>query len=432
MPRRELLLLLVLAPVTPAQSSRASPQSAESTVVLEGRVVDLRGEGVTLAKVAVATWQEPDAVLARGVCDGEGFFRIARVPRRESWLVLATCPGRCRGQARVAGEPKPVQITMHDAAVVRGVLHDRDGRPVAGATVRGELVARILFDTRSDAQTDAEGRFELACVPLGLVRFAAVVPGQGIAELRALVAADAEITLAPGEGGVTTLRIVANGLPEGGVDGLSVSILPYARGRLSRLPPPWDKPALDAKGVTELRGVPDVEFRVGLRARDFAFAPRELVAPAGKGPHTLTFTAAALGTKELECRALVRDAGGQPLAGVKLALRASNSGEQAEAKSGADGSLTFASGLAAGTDVIVESRDERFVLDQKKAEGSYGSHDMRFLAYHECKVDPAATLELRALPACRVDGSVVLADGRPPPSCGSSSRRRARAACRGG
>ncbi|MEO6593982.1 MAG: carboxypeptidase-like regulatory domain-containing protein [Planctomycetota bacterium] len=101
--------------------------------MLEGRVVDLRGEGVPLTKVWVATRQAPDQELARGVCDGEGYFRIGKVPRRTDLVACASAESRCRAQSSLSRGP--VTLTLHDAAIVRGTLTNRAGEPVASAIV---------------------------------------------------------------------------------------------------------------------------------------------------------------------------------------------------------------------------------------------------------------------------------------------------------
>ena len=398
-----------------AQDPQPVAAAREPTLVLEGRVVDLRGEPVPAARLQVVTGKEPDTVLAKGVCDGDGYFRIAKVPPRSSWLVQASSPGRCQGQAIISGEPKPVTIKLHDAATVRGVLRNRAGEPVAKAVVRAELTSRILSGTRADAATDAEGRFELRAVPLGLVRLAAVVAGEGLAELQVLVGGDAEVAIASSGDPTTSLRIVVEGLPDGAHGELSASILPYGKSRLAQFPPPWSKPIFDPSGVCELTHVPDLRYQVSPRAAGFAFEPREIRGEAGKGPHVMKFVARKLGSTALQCPARLQGPDDKPVAGVKLAMRAANGGDRAEAISAEDGTLTFASPLANGTPVIVYSLDDRWVLDQAKGDAMAGAHDLRFLVNHECKVDPTTTLALRVLPACTVKGCVVFADGRPAP-----------------
>lgn len=108
-----LFLLAVLAPQNP---------TAPPTVVLEGRVVDLRGEGVPAAQVQVVTWQHHDEVLAKGMCDGDGFFRLGHVPKRDAWIVRASATGRCAGQDYISGDPSPARILLQDATTVHGAI----------------------------------------------------------------------------------------------------------------------------------------------------------------------------------------------------------------------------------------------------------------------------------------------------------------------
>ena len=266
--------VFVVMPVQ-TQEPRPATAAAEPTVVLEGRVVDLRGEGVSLASMSVVTRQDPEHVLARGVCDGEGYFRIGKVPKRDSWLVLASSEGRCRGQTSIWGDPKPLLIEVHDAASLRGVLRNRAGQPVAGAIVRAELDARILDGVHADATTDDEGRFLLQGVPLGFVRVSAVVPGVGLAERRQLLTGDADTVLTPSDGPTTSLRIEVEGVPEDVGAQLGASIWPYGKGGLQEFPPPWDRPVFDKASRCELLHVPDLEYHVRPNAPGFAFAPDE-------------------------------------------------------------------------------------------------------------------------------------------------------------
>jgi protocatechuate 3,4-dioxygenase beta subunit len=403
--------VFVVMPVR-AQEPKPATAAAEPTVVLEGRVVDLRGEPVPLASISVVTWQDPEHVLARSVCDGEGYFRIGKVPKRDSWLVLASSEGRCRGQTSIWGDPKPLLIEVHDAASLRGALRNRAGQPVAGAIVRAELVARILFGVRADARTDDEGRFVLQGVPLGFVRVTAVVPGEGLAVKRQHLAEDADTTLVPGDGPTTSMRIEVEGLPEDAIAQFTASIRPY--GSLEHFPPPWDKPVFDKEGRCDLLNVPDLEYLVSASAPGFVFAPREHLVKQGKGPHVLRFVASRRGSEAMQCKATLKGPDGCALAGVTLVMRATSGREQgAEATSATDGGLTLASPVAAGTEAVIYSLDDRWVLDQPKGGETLGARDRRFLGGHKCVVDPATTLELRVVPACTVTGRVLLGDGRP-------------------
>jgi hypothetical protein len=171
-----------------------------------------------------------------------------------------------------------------------------------------------------------------------------------------------------------------------------------------QFPPPWDQPVFDREGKTELQQIPDLKWQVRPLLTGFAFDPSSLEVKQGNGPHVLKFSATRVGSASLQCPARVLDAGGKPVAGMRMGLRLAGGGDEAEATSGEDGRLTFASTLAVGTDVIVCSLDDRFVLDQPKVQGMAGANDCRSLGEHECKVDPSRTLELRVAPSCSVQG----------------------------
>ncbi|HZN40167.1 MAG TPA: carboxypeptidase-like regulatory domain-containing protein [Planctomycetota bacterium] len=110
-------LALELSPLGAAQQQPAAPE----TPVLEGRVVDLRGEGVPAAKVWIATQPPPAEPVAQTIADGEGCFRM-KAPQLEWLQVQATGEGTCRGVAFARRGTRALRIEVHDAVVVRGVL----------------------------------------------------------------------------------------------------------------------------------------------------------------------------------------------------------------------------------------------------------------------------------------------------------------------
>ncbi|MEO6598050.1 MAG: carboxypeptidase-like regulatory domain-containing protein, partial [Planctomycetota bacterium] len=377
---------LLLAAALPSQAPEPTTTQPAPTVVLEGRVVDLRGEGVPLANVAIATLQARDIEVANGLCDGEGFFRIGKVPPGQGWFARARVEGMCC-QLGYAGEAgTPLLVTMHDAATVRGVLRDTKGSPAVGVVV---------------------------CA-------VAAVPGEGLYELRTLVARDCEVRLLAATGPRTDVTIVAKGLPPDvrptinlrqGIDGPQrlLRFNTYA----PTLPMPWRRPVIGADGNCTLHGVPDLEYSVTMQAPGFVMSPAVATARQGSGPHALTFTATPLGSVTLSCKAVLHDQHGDPLEGVQLILR--YQGASAFATSDSQGSLTFASPAAAGASARVESLDDRWVLDQTKEEGMNGWWFPEHRHEHECRIDPNAAIELRAIPACSVRGRLLTPDGRAVP-----------------
>lgn len=388
-----------------------SLQAQEVTTAIEGRVVDLRGEPVPLAEVWVVNRQDAERPLARGRCDGDGMFRLGRVPQAKAYQVRATADGKNVAEWFTT-DADPVLLRLHDAATLRGVLRNAHGEPVAGAVVRAMEISRCLNGADQVVATDGDGAFRIAKAPLGTMLLATAVPGEGLYEARPLVTGDAEVALVRVAGAATAMAIEAKGLPDP-APRVVVSLLP--NGGYNRLPPPWQSPRLGADGTLALEDLPDTAYQVALRADGWSFAPDHARVEAGAGPHRLEFTAHRLGEEALACRALLRGPDGEPLAGVRLALRAANEGRRTEATSGEDGTLTFQSHKPQGASVIVVSLDPRWVLDQEKVDGMSGAHDHWLTNKHEWQVHPEQVLELRAVRACSIRGQVSTPDGRPAP-----------------
>ena len=432
---RDLAVFLFFVMRALAQEPAANAAPATPTVVLEGRVVDLRGEGVPLATVWVTTREEPDAQLARNIADGEGWFRIGKVPPREHWTLRATSDGRSIGEAETSSADAPTVVRVHDAATLRGVLRNRAGQPVAGAIVRffsrtrvvqgggpggeSDVAAivrsfsrtRVVCDTGNAAATDAHGAFTVAKVPLGPTHLCAVVPGEGLFTLATLVTADGEVTLAPVIGSRTSIAITLAGLPTDAAARVRVSLRP--KNGSTQFPPPWERPAVTADGRCLLADLPDDDYVVRLESPTHMFVPREQTVKETRGPHDLKFTAVDRERVAGSWRAVVRDAAGQPLSGVRLAIATWGGLPVSEATSAADGVLTFQLREPAGTEVVVRSLDDRWTLDQQKTTPMRGVYDRCLLDEHECTVELSRPLDLRAVPATSVQGRVRLADGRP-------------------
>ncbi|HEX6810808.1 MAG TPA: carboxypeptidase-like regulatory domain-containing protein [Planctomycetota bacterium] len=179
--------ILVLATLTSPQEGKAP---ASEPFVLEGRVVDLRGEGVPVAKVWLATWRAQDVRLGETVADGEGFFRM-RVPWQAGLRAFAMGEGTCVGSAGVSNETRAIRIEVHDAAPagesfalatagadvtapeltlyppasVQGVVFDAQERPVPGMRVYLAYTEnRMPRGTLCEVFTDRQGRYRFPAV----------------------------------------------------------------------------------------------------------------------------------------------------------------------------------------------------------------------------------------------------------------------------
>ncbi len=410
------LFVITTAPLVaqqPAAPLAAAPAAAPAPQLLtiDGRVVDMRGDGVPVAKVWVTSWDAPLTVLARTVADGDGYFRVPKVPPLETLEVRATAEGFCSGLG-YHSKSAPVTVQINHAATVRGTLVDRAGNPVANADVRARLTGRVECTTQSDARTDDQGRFLLPGVALGPQVVNAWVAGEGLAEQRLEVRGDTKLELRPGSETPTTMRVVVEGVPADALPSVTLALLPYTKGSLSYLPPPHDRPRFTT-GEWKGDALPDRDYTVYPNAKGFAFAPRESRVKAKAGPHLLKFTASRIHSTAMGCPVIARDGDGKPVAGVTLVIRASNDSRDGRATTDAEGKATLPSPVAAGGDVIIYSVDDRWVADQTKPDGTYGSWDRRFLDDHEWQVDPSTTLELRLAPACSIGGRLLCADGRP-------------------
>ncbi|HEX6812529.1 MAG TPA: carboxypeptidase regulatory-like domain-containing protein [Planctomycetota bacterium] len=380
--------------------------------MLQGRVVDLRGEGVPAAKVWITTALPPAAPVAQTIADGEGYF-LLKAPRMDWVQVQASGEGTCRSAGFARRNTLAVRIEVHDGVTVRGVLRRRDGKPVKDVPVRAYPEGRVLHHSHADARTDDEGRFELLSVPLGPTRVVAWVDGEGLAEVEQRIAGDCDVALAPLTEPTTNLRIEVAGLPGAKATDASVRLLPYAKGGLRELPPPLGSSKLDASGVLELESLPDHEYRVSVYLDGFVLGPAQQTAKPKKGPHVLKFTATPAIATDLEWKATVAGPDDKPVEGVTFVMRAIGGGREARATSDAEGKLTFHCPLAVGSDAVVYSTDARWALDQRKDGNMHGSSDRRFLNAHECKVDPTSPLAMRVAPACSVKGRLLMPGGQP-------------------
>ncbi len=378
---------------------------------IEGRVLDARGEPIPVAQVWVTSSPGPD-VLARTVADGEGCFRLGRVPARSAWTVHASAPGRITDTAYVSPDGPTATLRLYDAGTIRGTFVDRAGQPIAGAQVVAAFdLARIMFSAKVEAITDENGAFTLAGVPLGVIDVRACKAGAGFGAEQVHLRDAAAVKLQVGTDASTTLRVVITGLPAD-AERPRVSLLPYTNGSLQTLPRGMVGGTIGADGSLVFEGLPDWEYLVRPSSPGFTFAPRDMRVKE-KDSHDIAFTAHALGTMPWSGRCV--DAEGQPVAGLRLAIRETSERQRAEAVTGADGRFTLQSHLAPGTKCSLYSLDPAWCMDQAKTEGMYGGWDLRYLNRHEAVVAPDQPLELRVAPATVVTGRVVRDDGRPVP-----------------
>jgi RNA polymerase sigma factor (sigma-70 family) len=159
----------------PSSGSRRARLGARRVSALVGRVIDEKGSAVAGAEIEVARpeYGRPAPIESGEVIPGErhrttsapdGTFRFDDLLRGMDHDVRARAGGGRRGIVRgvTVGSPLAITLTVKPTTAIDGVVVDaRDGRAVAGATVR--LDGAIEFEGLHgfDRITDEQGRFTM-------------------------------------------------------------------------------------------------------------------------------------------------------------------------------------------------------------------------------------------------------------------------------
>ena len=130
---------------------------------MQGRVTDVLGDPIPAAIVVVRRAAD-EVVIGRAPCDGEGMWRIARLPGDGTFVVEASASGKVDARIgslhAVDGDTPTCNLELADGVPLRGVVRCA-GQPLAGA-----LVIVRAPGLRTTVRTDAAGRYEFAAVPL--------------------------------------------------------------------------------------------------------------------------------------------------------------------------------------------------------------------------------------------------------------------------
>lgn len=285
-----------------------APAQADALTFV-GRVVDVLGEPVPAARIELV---RDDRVAAATATDGEGVYRLGRVPAAGGDLHVSA-PGKTRVVLPWRGPttPRTRHVTLMDGGVLSGTVVDAAGRPLAGATVA--VASRVHSQCTT---TDAAGRFELGGVPLHRVELRAFCERGAVARSLRLVG-DTRCELQLPAASPELRRVTVSGLPAAAIAGASVQVFCPT---LALLPNRGRAP-LREDGTAELL-LEDWSL-VEVVAPGFATEPRGRLARGG-GP-TLEFrcslgdgTAAAAPTR---LTGRLRDARGRPVRDAQLTLR---------------------------------------------------------------------------------------------------------------
>jgi hypothetical protein len=165
-------------------------------VALEGRVTDIRGRPIAGARVEtgqgmvdfldVVPLREGDAPEEAVLTGLDGGFRVEGLRRGKPYDVAVQRAGYAAASALGVKAPaaEPVRIEMKEARSLEGQVVGPKGEPVAGAGIvwvqeQGvEIGDNFSSEARQNlARTDAEGRFQAAGLPPGVVELSVQAEG---------------------------------------------------------------------------------------------------------------------------------------------------------------------------------------------------------------------------------------------------------------
>lgn len=178
-----------------------------SGVVLRGRVVDARsGEPLSAAHVGAAPEGSPGGSLSV-VAGGDGRFELTLDAR--TYRVWAQAPRYVRRETKVtvdAEPPEELVFSLSRGGTLTGTVHDRLGRPVAGARVAVRSAEPPAHSASASSRPD--GGFEITGLPVGLFNLV-VTTDRGEAALRPGVPGDtSDLRVDLGPAGRLRVRVV--------------------------------------------------------------------------------------------------------------------------------------------------------------------------------------------------------------------------------
>ncbi|MGV8040661.1 MAG: carboxypeptidase regulatory-like domain-containing protein [Thermoanaerobaculaceae bacterium] len=294
--------------------------------------------------------QEP---AGTAVSDGEGWAEVGALPVGKAWVLLAH-PGYVSRVLEAEVPREGVDLgaqTLEAGAAVAGRVVDEGGRGLAGA----EVSVHAGDVSGGAAQSDADGRFEVADLPR-----------QGEATIYAdlkgyMTPAPVKVTL-PAASEVTIRLRAARSLSGRVVDAETQEPVKDAwvdasldSGWLNR-----STARTDERGEFALEEVEPGEIVVAVRAKGYRHASQSVRVPAEGEVPAVTVAI----HRGLELRGRVLDAEGQPAPGVQVAARqaevdvaSAQPRSYGEARSGSDGGFAI-DGLGPGKHAVEAAADD--------------------------------------------------------------------------
>lgn len=402
--------LLMLAPLA-ALLGGALPAQATlpRTVAVQGHVLDLLGHGIPAAEVRVTGPGEE--LLGRSVSDGEGLFRVGKLPIGTPLRLSASAGGHADGAVDLqpGGDLLAANLTLDDAVALRGTVKLADGAPAAAAAVVAVSLRAPLRHQRvwrQDVVADAQGAFVLPAVPVPGVVLAAWRSGCELQTLEVETVADCTCGLVLPPSSATPRRVTVDGLGDG-----AASVHVSCRDRSQALPLPLPLRRLQVEGGEAWLWPLPCRHEVAVVAEGFRSRP-ELIPCAADSEGELRFVLTPLPADLLSPATTVTgrvvDALGRPLAGVRVRFAALNGPCVGEVESDAEGGFTAAVPVRARVYCRFGLAPGPLRLGADNAE--LGTDGITWLGL---PADPGRPIVLAALPAATVGGTAR--DGRDAP-----------------
>ncbi|MCB9886275.1 MAG: carboxypeptidase regulatory-like domain-containing protein [Planctomycetes bacterium] len=419
MPRHVPSWTAAVLPVVAALALASSPLAGQKPQgVVEGRVLGPLGDPLPNVEVEARLAPRDTARLGATRTDGEGVFRLGRLPTECPVHVIAHLPGHSSAiaLATIGHTVRQTNLTLRlwQANTVRGRVVDANGKPVAGAAVIGTK-DHTGYDgsfLAPEAVSDATGKFELVGVPIGDCVVRAWAPGFELREhlLNTVADTSIEVVLAPGEG--TLLSIYVKGLPAAELASVEVRVDAMRNGAAIALPSAIERAHLDDKGQLVLEGLPRAEWNVRMQAPGYRFDPPTATTVNGQFVHVLPFKACAV--TNITLRGSLRDTDGNALSGQRLIARARPSRSLLEAPgfdttTDADGQFALPAPFVRAQAYDLFLAGSSWVLKQPRHRSGPDQRGIHWLEF----ADPDRQLELIATPSAFVKVRLVDADGKP-------------------
>ena len=262
------------------------------------------GKPVSGARLVVEkVWWQTDAPphweresFTHAMSDSSGRIRLDQIPTNMIRLSVTAdgyAPRRLDQRAHIRPALLTFSVELAKTATISGIVTDAEGEPIKGAKVRPlEILASngrgydngLHYESyeKSNVETDASGRFEIAGLPTGFIQLRAMATGLYFSDLRTIhdVPATNVVLRMTRAGGILINVIDKAGRPLSRFDGdpLIVEVEPRGDSKVGS----WGGSAtVKDDGTYEFTNVPPGEYRITSRpnpgSSNRQYAPEQIV-----------------------------------------------------------------------------------------------------------------------------------------------------------